>query len=158
MQEALRATCETGAIQTYEVATPGPDGALIWFASQIAPIRIGGQIVGAVLVSQEVTEKKREHAELVAARHMALLGTLAAGVAHEINTPIQFVGDSLQFFREATRDLLGLLDKLRELRKLVMLGVARDVVMNEIAKAEERPIFPTCARTSPGPWTAVSTG
>ncbi len=34
------------------------------------------------------------------------LGRLAAGVAHEINTPIQFVGDSVQFLAESIDDLL----------------------------------------------------
>jgi signal transduction histidine kinase len=36
------------------------------------------------------------------------VGQLAAGVAHEINTPIQYVGDSVHFMRDACRDLLTL--------------------------------------------------
>ena len=99
MSAALRSALDTGETQTFETTTPGPDGTPLWFESQIAPVRVCGQIVGAVLVSQEVTERKRAHAELLAGRHMALLGSLAAGVAHEINTPIQFIGDSIQFFR-----------------------------------------------------------
>ena len=117
MEAALKTVFETGEIQHYEVATPGPDGSLIWFDSQMGPIRTHGATVGAVLVSQDVTERKRAQAELLAGRHMALLGTLAAGVAHEINTPIQFLGDNIAFLRDASRDLLELLDQLAELRR-----------------------------------------
>jgi signal transduction histidine kinase len=94
----------------------------VWFDSQLAPIRRGDEIVGAILVSQDVTKRKRIHAELLASRHMALLGTLAAGVAHEINTPIQFVGDSVQFLSDAVSDLLRLLDTLHTLRSAAADG------------------------------------
>jgi two-component system NtrC family sensor kinase len=149
MEAALRNTYATGAAQTYEVATPGPDGAMLWFSSQIAPVRIGGQIVGAVLVSQDVTEKKRQDTELAGARHMALLGTLAAGVAHEINTPIQFVGDSLQFLREASRDLLEMLAKLKELRSEAVKGAPHDEIMIAIDKAENDADLPYLRENMP---------
>ena len=142
MAAALQSACETGLAQTYETTTPGPDGMTLWFESQIAPIRVGGQIVGAVMVAQEVTERKRAHAELVAGRHMALLGTLAAGVAHEINTPIQFIGDSIQFLRDATQDLLQLFEKVQELRQAAADGRPIEQVVIEAAQAEAEADLP----------------
>jgi signal transduction histidine kinase len=47
---------------------------------------------------------------------------LAAGVAHEINTPIQFVNDSIHFLRDASGDLFKLVDSLRTLREAVETG------------------------------------
>jgi signal transduction histidine kinase len=41
------------------------------------------------------------------------VGRLAAGIAHEINTPIQFVGDNLRFLAEAFDDLTGILAAYR---------------------------------------------
>lgn len=142
MTAALKSACDTGLAQTYETTTPGPDGTMLWFESQIAPIRVGGQIVGAVMVAQEVTERKRAHAELVAGRHMALLGTLAAGVAHEINTPIQFIGDSIQFLRDATRDLLQLFDQVQALRQAAVAGTPLEQAVRQANEAEAEADLP----------------
>src|SRR5262245_49340702 len=60
------------------------------------------------------------------------VGQLAAGIAHEINTPIQFVGDSVRFLDQAFRDLLVLLVTYRE-----ALEDAPDDVREEIAAAED---------------------
>jgi signal transduction histidine kinase len=53
------------------------------------------------------TEQERERmaAELRVAQRLEAAGQLAAGIAHEINTPIQFVGDSVLFLRGAVEDL-----------------------------------------------------
>jgi PAS domain S-box-containing protein len=64
MQEKLRVMANTESIQAFESVTSGSDGTPHWFESQLAPIRTDGEIVGAVLVSQEVTEKKRVQAEV----------------------------------------------------------------------------------------------
>ena len=122
MEEKLAAAYATGATQFFETSTAGPDGRPLWFDSYIAPIREHGTLAGAVLVSQEVTERKRAQEEVRASRHMGLLGTLAAGVAHEINTPIQFVGDSLQFLRDSGTDLLTLIERLQHLRRAAVEG------------------------------------
>jgi two-component system NtrC family sensor kinase len=137
MTAALRAALETGQTQTYEIATAGPDGADIWFESQLAPIRVAGEVVGGVLVSQDITERKRAQAELLAGRQLALLGTLAAGVAHEINTPVQFVGDSMRFLREAMHDLLLLFEKVQALRHAALAGTPLEQTAREATEAEE---------------------
>lgn len=47
-----------------------------------------------------------------AAQHDSI-GRLAAGIAHEINTPIQFIGDSVRFLRDAYADLRGIIGEYR---------------------------------------------
>ncbi len=51
------------------------------------------------------------------AQQLESVGRIAAGIAHEINTPVQFIGDSVSFLGEAFADLLQLLDRFETLHK-----------------------------------------
>lgn len=49
-------------------------------------------------------------ANLMRARKMEAIGELAAGIAHEINTPTQFIGDNLRFLEIAQKSIRNVLD------------------------------------------------
>jgi predicted ATPase/signal transduction histidine kinase len=61
----------------------------------------------------EVAARERMESQLRLAQKLQSVGQLAAGVAHEINTPMQYVGDSISFLKEAVDGLLGLVDAYR---------------------------------------------
>jgi PAS domain S-box-containing protein len=115
----FRAVLETGVSKTYETNHAGPKGERLWFTTHMGPMRSGGRVVGVVLVAQEITELRHAQLQATAAQRMAAVGTLAAGIAHEINTPIQFVGDSLQFLRDGLQDILTVVDRLQSVFRLV---------------------------------------
>jgi signal transduction histidine kinase len=52
-------------------------------------------------------ERRRAEMALAQSRKMESIGQLAAGIAHEINTPIQFIGDSIAFIRDSFEELNG---------------------------------------------------
>ncbi|MGL1903609.1 MAG: ATP-binding protein [Fibrobacterales bacterium] len=54
-------------------------------------------------------EKKRLESQLLQSQKMESIGTLAAGVAHEINTPIQFIGDNTLFIKDSIYNVFLLL-------------------------------------------------
>jgi len=134
---ALERVFTTGDHQFYEIAFEQPDGRAIWMSNHVGPVRVGGEIVAAVVLSQDVTEAKMAQVELVAAQRLASVGTLAAGVAHEINTPVQFVSDSVHFLREAANDTFALVDTLLALQALVERGASAPELAAAVTAATE---------------------
>jgi signal transduction histidine kinase len=64
----------------------------------------------------DVTELRRLGRELAAAQKLESVGRLAAGVAHEINTPVQFVSDNVQFVRTSMTDMAAVIQAYRGLK------------------------------------------
>jgi signal transduction histidine kinase len=85
----------------------------------------------------DVTDQRRLESELAQAQKLESVGRLAAGVAHEINTPVQFVSDSVSFVREAMDDLSQIVDKYRELRTATQSGEQSGAAVVAAAKAAE---------------------
>ncbi len=74
-----------------------------------------GAIVGSVIIGSDVTEKKALEDQLRQAQKLEAIGQLAAGIAHEINTPTQFVSDNVTFFKESWAGVAELLVLVQQL-------------------------------------------
>ncbi len=59
----------------------------------------------AVVVARDTTERDRLQARLVAADRLVSMGTLAAGVAHEVNNPLTYVVGNLEFAQRKIEEL-----------------------------------------------------
>ena len=71
-------------------------------------------------------------------RKLESIGQLAAGIAHEINTPTQFVGDNIRFLKDAFSDLNQLLEKHQELLQAVKENSVTDELVTEVGAEIER--------------------
>ena len=78
------------------------NGTLYWESALIRPIRDDkGNIFRFLAVKEDITERRAMEEELRRAQKLESIGQLAAGIAHEINTPMQFICDNTRFMQEA---------------------------------------------------------
>ena len=99
--ERLIVTGSGERIPTLVSATVFPDG-----DGNVAGLR-------TVCIAIDIRDRKKLEVELHQAQKLESVGRLAAGVAHEINTPVQFVSDSVHFIREAMGELAALIQRYR---------------------------------------------
>ncbi len=110
-------TGEIGAtISGCEVELPSLGG---YFAISVYPIHVKESLDGLVYVMRDITERKQMEEQMLASQKLADLGTLAAGIAHEINSPLQVITGVSQTLLD--RHTSGTLDGERLQKGLVTI-------------------------------------
>jgi len=99
VRDATAWSCASG--QPFVARARHKAGYWVPVESVITDRRSEPDIGGVIVTMRDITERQRTELELRNAQKLESVGRLAAGIAHEINTPIQFIGDNLHFLQAA---------------------------------------------------------
>ncbi len=112
----LQRTADGGEAAIIEDAVfVAADGRRLSMAYAAAPLEEEGKRRGVVISFRSIETLKQAQFEALQASRLASVGQLAAGIAHEINTPIQYVGDNLRFISDSLSSIADTLARLRTL-------------------------------------------
>lgn len=105
----------TGVIDRYTYARMIPIGARDFIQKPFSPDEVVLR-VNRILREQHMREElDRLQQEYTHAQKLESIGQLSAGIAHEINTPIQYIGDNASFLKDGYQDLNRLIDQFFKL-------------------------------------------
>ena len=114
-------------VEQVETVGVRKDGRAVSLALVASPIRdAGGGTSGIALIARDVTERKELETRLLVSERMASVGTMAAGVAHEISSPLAYLRANLDAVADRLRELGPSLSRERIDGLTDPLGKARD--------------------------------
>jgi len=111
-----------------------PDGSIVPVAKTVISVMKSGKIYLNEIMF-DLTVRKDLERQLALAQRLESIGGLAAGIAHEINTPIQFVGDNLSFLEGAFNDLTTAVTAPHEPSGQTGAGLDLEFLLEEVPKA-----------------------
>jgi PAS domain S-box-containing protein len=133
-QEFMALINKLGSVQNFECETFRKDGSRLWLSMSGRTIIQDGIPVRYEGMCEDVTERNLLRAQLLQAQKLESVGQLAAGIAHEINTPTQYIGDNVRFMKDAFLDLRSL---LAHYERLLLLAKSNTLTTESIHEIEE---------------------
>lgn len=132
-------TITSGAVWSGDFVNRRRDGSLFTEVATITPVRdASGRIVNYVKVSRDVTAQLLLESQLRQSQKLEAIGSLAAGIAHEINTPIQFIGNNAHFLSHSFTTLIEWAsDSIQAIERAVAEGVPHPALVDVLKKRDE---------------------
>jgi signal transduction histidine kinase len=100
------------------------------------PVEIGGESLH-LLSFVDLSERRRLESELRNAQKLEAIGRLAAGIAHEINTPAQFISDNIRFLQGGFTSLQSLMGEYQNALALLTEASGEDRLVHRLNDAEQ---------------------
>jgi PAS domain S-box-containing protein len=94
-------------------------------SSKVPLLNVDDDVVGMIGIFQDISSRKLLEAQLAQAQKLESIGQLAAGIAHEINTPMQCVGGNVEFLKSCYERLFQVVDTYRALLVGPQIGWAQ---------------------------------
>jgi two-component system NtrC family sensor kinase len=157
-QQQIAAATRAGEALRVELRCRRRDGSVFWAGVFLGPVRdSAGRVTHYVSIAADITarldeeetkrrlqqqlvdemqQRERMGMKLRLAQKLEAVGQLAAGIAHEINTPIQYIGDSITFLQQAVADCRSLLESYQEALRRVASGAAAGPELEQLTQTE----------------------
>ena len=95
-----------------ELEFTNKEGAIRSLGMSAFPVESSQGNAGCLFLGSDITETKLLRNQLDQAQRLESVGQLAAGVAHEINTPMQYIGDNVSYVHKCFENIRPVLDWL----------------------------------------------
>ena len=140
---ALWKCISSGQVWHGEFVNRRKDGTLFPHETTITPVRSAeGRITHYVAVSRDISHQRaaeaarqRMEVQLRHAQKLESIGQLAAGIAHEINTPTQYIGDNTRFLQDSFEELKSLLARYDQLLQAIRNQTFKPQLVDETVAA-----------------------
>ncbi len=97
-----------------------------------------GIVYAGIALYEDLTEKNLLERDLHRAHKLEAIGQLAAGIAHELNSPIRYIGDNIRFLQDSLKDISGVLRTYDLLwRELLASGAIPEEMGRRLAKSHD---------------------
>jgi PAS domain S-box-containing protein len=124
------------AIVDHHATVTGPDNSVRAVLMNVLPQPADdGRVGGVIGIGADVTRISSLERQLNQANRLEAIGQLAAGIAHEINTPIQFVSDNTRFVEQSFSQLLSAVTQLRDAIADIDPDIDLDFLIDEVPTA-----------------------
>ncbi|GIF22374.1 PAS domain S-box-containing protein [Actinoplanes tereljensis] len=122
-------------IVDHHATVTGPDRTVRTVLMSALPQPVGDGRVGVIGIGADVTRISALERQLNQTNRLEAIGQLAAGIAHEINTPIQFISDNTRFVEQSFTQLLNAVTQVREPIVAVDPDLDLDFLVTEVPTA-----------------------
>jgi len=128
---------QAGKIQRGKTVCSRKDGSQYTLQYNIAPIVDEQGNKNFISVISDVSQSELIEQQNRQAQKLEAIGSLAAGVAHEINTPTQYVGNNLLFIKKEFGSIIQMLEKNQQLLNQAQNGGSMDGLIKELRQEEK---------------------
>jgi PAS domain S-box-containing protein len=133
--ELIRHGVGRGEVQRYYQVQTVVDGKMRASNVQTVPIFDSGNHIGSIIIIEDITEYDQLQKQLILSEKLASVGLLAAGVAHEINNPLEIISNYLTYIKY-TYDDAGLNESIEKVRE-EMRSIS-NIVSNLVSFSDKR--------------------
>ncbi|MEW5875792.1 MAG: ATP-binding protein [Candidatus Zixiibacteriota bacterium] len=149
-----------------EVEVTDTHGQQLWMQVMSCPLTgEDGPARQTLIVATDITARKAAESalrnseiQLRQTHKLEAVGRLAAGIAHEINTPVQFVSDSVNFTREAVADVFRVIGLLNDVARGAVEGRPLPDEAREALSEQERADLPYLTENIPAALSSAMEG